>query len=352
MQIRINKVSNKEILEFIRVFSLLLFSKVGITDSLDLIYKKSGNQVFQAMIKKILNDLKSGSSLSRSFSKYPRHFSELFIANLRIAEETGQIAEVLGDYADYIEKMQTLKRKILQAIRYPAFVLIIAGGVVSFMLLYIIPTFQSLFSSTKAKLPALTQTLMDISNLVINHTSIIFLIILFFVFLTASIYKNNLLRQKLFGIIISRIPGFSTIYMSNLLARFSLSMSVLLKSRVGLIEALKISKNTTNNLAFKAQIDSIIKKIIKGESLSSNLNKSKYFDMTFTKLLAAGEESAELDKVFKIISDYYSNQFDYYLDNITSLLEPALILFIGVIVAVILIGLYMPMFDIVNYFGA
>ena len=338
-------------MEFIRVFSLLLYSHVGITDSLELILKKSGNLYFQDIIKSIIKDLKAGHSLSKSFSKYPEYFNDLFIANLRVAEETGKIAEVVGDYSDYIEKMQTLKRKILQAIRYPVFVLLIALAVVFFMLIYIIPTFQGLFSSSKVKLPALTQFLMDLSGIIINN-SLIILFVLFGIFiLFYTINKNAVIKQKILSFTIWKLPFISGLYINNLLARFSLSMAVLLKSKVGLIEALKISKNTSNDSSFKAQIDFIIKKIIKGESFSSNLNNSKYFDLTFSKLLAAGEESAELDKVFFIISNYYGNQFDYYLDNLTSLLEPALILFIGVIVAVILVGLYLPMFDIVNYFG-
>lgn len=351
MKISFNKIPNKELLEFIRVFSLLLYSHIGITDSLELILKKSNNLYFQGIIKTILKDLKAGHSLSKSFSKYPVYFTDLFITNLRVAEETGKIAEVVGDYAVYIEKMQTLKRKILQAIRYPVFVLVIAFAVVFFMLIYIIPTFQGLFSSSRAKLPALTQFLMNVSIFFTSNSLNLLLFVIALGFILYSINKNRKLREKILGFTIWKLPFVSSLYVNNLLARFSLSMAVLLKSRVGLIEALKISKNTSTDSAFRAQIDFIIKKIVKGESLSSNLNNSKYFDPTFSKLLAAGEESAELDKVFFIISNYYGNQFDYYLDNLTSLLEPALILFIGVIVAVILVGLYLPMFDIVNYFG-
>ena len=351
MKISFNKISKKELLEFIRVFSLLLYSHVGITDSLELIIKKSGNVYLKNIVKSILTSLKAGGSLSKSFSKYPAYFTDLFIANLRVAEETGQIAEVVGEYSDYLEKMQSLKSKILQAIRYPVFVLIIASGVVFFMLIYIIPTFQGLFSTSKVSLPALTQTLMDLSNFFTNNSLLLVFIILIIILSAFTINKNKAVKEKVLRYTIWKLPFASSLYINNLLARFSLSMAVLLKSKVGLIEALKISKNTSNDESFRKQIDIIIKRIIKGESLSTNLSNSKFFDLTFTKLLAAGEESAELDKVFFIISNYYSNQFDYYLDNLTSLLEPALILFIGIIVAVILVGLYLPMFDVVNYFG-
>jgi type II secretory pathway component PulF len=345
------KVSNKELVEFIRIFNLLLYSKVGITDSLELILKKTGNEYLQQMLKAIIKDLKAGVSLSKSFSKYPGYFSNIFIANLKVAEETGQIAEVVGDYSNYLEKIQNLKRKIAQAVRYPVFVLLIAVGVVFFMLFYIIPTFQSLFTSVKTKLPDLTQFLMDVSIFCVKNNLIILLLAMMVGIMIYSISKSKRLKYDILEKVVWRLPLISTLYLNNLLARFSLSMAILLKSKVGLIDALKISKNVTDNQSFQNQIDKITRKIVKGESFSSNLENSKYFDFTFTRLLAAGEESAELDKVFYIISDYYSKQFDYYLESATSLLEPALILFIGIIVAVILIGLYLPMFDIINYFG-
>ena len=128
-------------------------------------------------------------------------------------------------------------------------------------------------------------------------------------------------------------------------------MGILLKSKVSIVDALQISKNVTKNITFRKEIDKISKKIIKGETIASNTGRSMFFDATFTKMLAAGEESAELDKVFYLMSNFYNAEFDNSIDNITSLLEPILIINVGLIVGVIIIGLYLPMFDIVNYMG-
>jgi type IV pilus assembly protein PilC len=346
-----NRISNKEIIEVIRTLSMLLYSRISVTNSIELLVKQTKNAKLKAILKSILKDIKSGNSISKSFAKYPRLFSDIFIANLRVAEETGQIAEVLNEYTDYLEKVLNLKRKIIQAVRYPILVLVVAGFVMFFMLFYIIPTFQGLFSSVKAPLPEMTKFLMNISNFAVNNNILLIFIVLIIIFLAVIIVRNDVLKGKLLDIIIWKIPFLSKIYRDNLLARFSVSMGILLKSRVSLTEALKISKDISGNETFKQQVDIILKKIIKGESLSANLQNLSLFDITFSRLLAVGEESAELDKVFNMMGNYYSSEFDYYLDNITSLLEPVLILLVGGIVAFILIALYLPMFDIINYFG-
>jgi type IV pilus assembly protein PilC len=344
------KVSNKEIIEFTRVLSMLLYSKISMVGSLEIIIKQTRNENLNQVSKRILKDIKSGVTISKSFSKYPRLFSDIFIANLKVAEETGQIAEVVGEYSDFQKKMQELKRKILQAIRYPLLVLIVAVGVIFFMLIFIIPTFENLFLSVKAELPDITKLLIGLSSLVVGNSLLILILISLGSFLTMIALKTESV-QRLIDKILIETPLISRIYLNNLLAQFSLSMSVLLKNKVPLIESLKISRNITGNQLFREQIDVVLIKTLRGETLSSNINSIKFFDVTFTKLLAVGEESAELDKVFFQLSNYYGSEFDHTLDNFTSLLEPALILFVGGIVAVILVGLYLPMFEIINYFG-
>ena len=346
-----SKISHKEFVEFNRVFSLLLISRVSILDALELIVKQTKNVKFKDIIKKIIRDLKSGLSLSKSFSKYDGIFTDVYIANLRVAEETGMIAEVLNEYTNYQEKFLVLKRKIIQAARYPVFIIVFAIGVMLFMLLFLIPTFEGLFASVKTNIPPLTAFLLGISKFFTENSIIIFLALVLFGFAVNSLLRNKTVKEKFIDRLIIRLPYVSTLFVQNLLARFSLSMAILLKSRVSLLEALKISKQVTTNSLFHEEINKYIKKIIKGESLVANIQNSQFFDVAFTRMLAAGEESAELDKIFYIISDYYNKEFDYRLENINSMVEPILILFVGVIVAVILIAMYLPIFEIVNYMG-
>lgn len=347
----LKKISNKELIEFSRVLSLLLYSKIALTQALDILSKQTKNANLKSITRNLLSNIRAGNSISKSFSKYPELFNDVFIANLKVAEETGQIAEVINEYTTYLEKIQALKRKAVQAVRYPIFVLIVAISVVFFMLYYIIPTFETLFLSFKAKLPPITKFLLSISNILVNHNLIILVALAGVILIINQLSKSKSFKENVFDNLIWRVPLISNIYMNNLLSRFSLSMGVLLKNKVGLLDALKISRNISNNKKFKNEIEIIIKRILKGESMSGNIYGSKFFDLTFSRLLTVGEESAELDKVFIMMSEYYNSEFDYYLDNITSMMEPVLILFVGGMVAFILVGLYLPMFDIINYFG-
>lgn len=343
-------IKRSELISFNKTLSLMLLSRLNILQALEIIFSETKNKSFRAVLKKIITEVKSGSSLSKSFSKYPKLFPDIYIANLKVAEETGEVAEVLMEYTKYEENVENLKRKIVQASRYPLLVLVVAFLVVVFMVFFLIPTFQGLFSSSKLALPPLTAVIMDISVFIKENSIVILLLISALGFSLKGMKRMDSVKS-LTDRLLLEAPLIPKLYTRNTLARFSLSMAILLRSRVTLLEALKISKNISSNRLFRSEIDFLVRKLIKGENISSNIQNSRFFDLTFIRMLKVGEESAELEKVFSLIGSYYSKEFDYYLDNLTSLIEPVLILFIGLIVALILVAMYMPMFELVNNFG-
>lgn len=345
------KVSNKEIVEFVRIMSLLLYARLSILEAMQIIEKQTKNEKFKIIIKNIITDIKKGISLSKSFAKYPDYFNQIFIANLKVGEETGQLAEIMSDFSVYLEKIYNLKRKIKQAIRYPMLVLTVAIGVVIFMLIFIIPSFESLFFTSGAELPPITELLMNSSVLLIDNYPLLILLFVSLIFLMYYGASSDAFKQKYWDQFILKIPLVSSLYKNNLIARFSLSMATLLKSKVQLLDSLKISKNISANSVFRKQIEKIIQRIIKGDMFSNISGNNEILDITFIKLLAVGEESSELDKVFSIMTEYYNSEFDNQLEGLTSLLEPFLIILVGILVAFILIGLYLPMFEIINQFG-
>lgn len=346
-----DKISNRELIEFNRVFSLLLISRIGVSDSLELLYKQTKNGKLKNILKSVVKDINSGKTLSESYSKYPDVFNEVYIANLKVGEETGQLAEVLTEYTEYQDKFLNLKNKMIQAARYPVFVLVITFGVVAFMMLFLIPTFEGLFTSMKSGLPPLTAFIVSISNFTLNNGIELFVLLIVLGFLLSKLFRNKNFKKNYTDSYLLKMPLVSRVFKHNLLARFSLVMSILLRNKVGLLESLSIAKNVSPNSIFREEIKMITNRITKGETITANLGKSVIFDLTFVKMLSAGEASSELEKVFRMMSEYYTREFDHYLENITSLLEPILILFIGLIVAFILVAMYLPMFEIVNYLG-
>lgn len=346
----LNKISKKEISDFNRTLSLMLMSRLSIVQSLEIYYRQTRNDHFKKVLKVILKDIKNGDSLSKSFSKHKALFSNVYIANLKVAEETGQIAEVIDDYTHYSESIENLKKKILQALQYPMLVMLVAFCVIVFMVFFLIPTFQGLFMSSQAELPGITAFIVSVSQTIKDNYYILLIPIIAIVIIYERSKNVPAIKRYIYSILM-RIPYISTLYRMNLLSRFSLSMAIMLKNKITLVESLKISQNITTNILFREEIDKIIKRLIKGGNFSGHFSASIFFDSTFSKLLSAGEEGAQMEKVFGLIGKYYEKEFNYNLENITSLLEPFLILFIGAIVAIILIAMYLPMFEIINNFG-
>ncbi|HZW40274.1 MAG TPA: type II secretion system F family protein [Ignavibacteriaceae bacterium] len=345
-----NKIKQKEIIDFNKTLSLLLLAKLSIIQSLEIICGQSKSSELKSILKIILTELKTGKSLSLSFAKYPKIFPKIYIANLKAAEETNQIAEVLYEYSNYEESVYTLKKKIIQASRYPLLVLGVSFLAISFMVFFLIPSFEGIFFASNSSLPLLTEFIINFSYLIKNN--FVYLMILFtsIFFLFFKLKSNSILTNKTDRLLLT-IPYLSKVYKSNILARFSFTMHILLKNKITLIESLDISKNISQNVIFKKEINKILNKVNKGESLSLNFKHSYFFDETFSKLIVAGEESAEMDKVFLLISDYYSKDFDYQMESLMSVIEPILIFIVGIFVALVVIAMYLPMFEIVNNFG-
>ncbi len=343
-------VSQKDIIEFNRLFALLLMSRVSIVDSLELSLKQIKNDNFKSVLQNILKQVKKGDTLAKSFGKYPKLFSAIYVANLQVAEETGRLAEVLTSYNEYTEKMQQLRRKLLQASLYPLIVLVVAGCAAGFMLLFLIPSFESLFGSTEMHLPAITAFLLKISSVVQNNLHYIAASVIGIPLIAVYSLRTKAMKAHT-DYFIGEMPFIGRLYKENLLARFSLSMSILLGSGITLLDALNYAKNVSNNSVFIGEITVIVKRLTRGELLASTVKKSKYFDVNFAKLLSAGEESAEMESVFTLTGNHYSKQFDHTLETVTSVIEPVLIILVGVLVAVILVAMYLPLFEIINNFG-
>lgn len=346
----LSKVSAKDLIEFNRVFSLLLLSRLTISDSLEISLRQTKNKPFKEILTSILTDVKGGNSLAKSFGKHPEVFSGIYVANLRVAEETGKIAEVLTHYNDYIEKIHHLKKKLLQAALYPVVILSVAFGAVLFMLLFLIPSFESLFGTTDTDMPQLTALFISVSNGVSEYGYVIVAMMVGVPFVVYKLRNNQKVLDAVDSTVV-KIPVVSTLYKKNLVARFSLSMAILLENGVVLVDGLKTAMQVTRNKTFRNEITLLIKNLIIGGHLSSSLSRSVFFDANFSRLLAAGEESAELEKVFKITGDHYSREFDYALEGITALVEPVLIVTVALVVGVLLVAMYLPLFEIINNFG-
>ena len=348
--IKKNKIHPQDILEFNKSLSLLLYAKIGFVEAMDIVCSQIRNEQFKNVIKDILRGLKSGASIAKCFGKHPAHFPAVFVSTLQVGEETGEIADVIGEYTRYSEKIQRVKQKALIAIRYPAFIVSVALCTLFFMVWFLIPNFEGVFLSFGKDIPSLSKFVFASAAWIRGNVFFIILVPLVGLFIIKKTVPLEKLRT-LYMNVLKRLPIVSKLYKCNILARFSFTMNTLLKNRVTLLESLKIARNSSNDPEFLKEIDTIAKSLVKGQNFSHVLGKSKFFDITFIKLLTAAEGASELDKAFLMTAEFYTDEFDDLLDTVTSFMEPALILFIGGFVGIIVVALYLPMFEMLNNFG-
>ena len=344
------KISHQDILEFNKSLSLLLYAKIGFVDAMDIILAQIRNEKFKLALKDIARSLKSGASISKSFGKQPNLFPEVFVATLRVGEETGEIASVIGEYTSYSDKIQRVKQKAMVAVRYPLFIVVVAFTTLFFMVFFLIPNFEGVFLSFGKDIPALSKFVFTTAAWIRSNVLYLIVGIISISFLFAK-YAGSEKIRGFYTKLIPYIPILSKLYKSNILARFSFTMNTLLKNKVTLIDALKIARSTSKDPYFIKEIDTILKSLVKGLNFSNVLSRSKFFDITFIKLLTAAEGASELDKAFLMIADHYTDEFDNLLETVAAFLEPALIVFIGGFVGMIVIALYLPMFELLNNFG-
>jgi type IV pilus assembly protein PilC len=200
------------------------------------------------------------------------------------------------------------------------------------------------------RLPAITAFMLRISTVVQNNIHVFAASVIGIPLVAVYSMKMKSMKKHT-DYFVGEIPFIGKLYKENLLARFSLSMAILLKSGVMLVDALTYAKNVSNNCIFSSEISVIIKRLSRGEGLANTVEKSRYFDVNFSKLLSAGEESAELESVFTLTGNHYTRKFDHTLDTVTSIIEPVLIISVGILVALILVAMYLPLFEIINNFG-
>lgn len=343
-------ISPRDLLEFNKSLSLLLYAKIGFVDALEIVYPQIRNDKFKKVVKDIIRGLKSGTSISKCFAKHPALFPEIFIATLRVGEETGELGAVIGEFTRYNEKIQRVKQKALVAIRYPLFVIFVLFTTLFFMVWFLIPNFEGIFLSFGKDIPSLSRAVFSSASWIRNNILFILAVPSVGLFLIFK-YTGKEQVRKYYSVVVPYLPVLSRLYKLNILARFSFTMNTLLKNRVTLVEALKIARSSNKDPLFLKEIDFLIKSLVKGQNFSQILGKSKFFDVTFIQLLTAAEGASELDKAFLMTADFYTDEFDDILETLTSFMEPALILFIGFFVGTIVVALYLPMFELLNNFG-
>ncbi|MBU1086988.1 MAG: type II secretion system F family protein [Candidatus Omnitrophica bacterium] len=344
------KIKPEELVIFSRQLATMVNAGIPLVQSLDILSEQMDSITFRNVVTTIRSDVESGSSLSAALEKHPKVFSMLYTNMVRAGETSGMLDEILERLAGYLEKSGSLARKVKSAMVYPAVVSLMAVGITLVLLLKVIPTFKEIFASLGGTLPMPTQILINISDTLQAYFIYCVALVVGVGFAVAKLVQTPQGKLR-FDQLKLGLPVFGPLLRKVAVARFSRTLSTLIRSGVPILGALEIVGKTSGNVVIEAAVESARVGIREGESISSPLAKSKAFPPMVTRMISVGEESGELEKMLTKIADFYEDQVDAAVSGLTSLIEPLIIAFLGIVVGSIVIAMFLPIFKISELIG-
>ncbi len=339
--------NNREKAEFFTQLSVMVQSRISLVRALEILSQQSKRDRVRMVIASLGEEIRKGNSLAGALASHAEEFDNLFVATAEVGQETGRLPEVLSNLADHLEKMDALKRRVLQALAYPMVVLSVAAGAVTFLMVFIVPTFAEMFRNFQVALPASTQFVLGVSDAVSAYGYYALVGIIAGIFMVRNISRSRIVRLKVERYAF-RLPYIGAMLLKNLVARFCRTLGTLLHAQVALVEALKVTQKIFVNNEINEEIGTIMNFVRQGRAVAEPLFESKLFPPMVAQMIAVGEEASELDLMLLKVADYYEKEIDAKIETLSSVIEPVIIVILGVVVAGILIAMYLPMFDLVN----
>lgn len=339
------RVSLDELVLFTRQMATLTGAGITIVNSLDTLAEQTENVSFKKALIEVRNDVNTGASLSEAMSKHTRIFSEFFINMIRAGESSGMLDDVLEKVATYLEKTNALQKKIKAALIYPAVVTSMAVGITLIMILKVIPVFKDIFSSFGADLPAPTQFMINLSDNARKYFGLAVLV-LGIIIVVLRWYSGTERGRLHIDSLKLRMPIFGPLLKKVAISKLCRTLSTLVRSGVPILAALEIVAKTSGNVVVESTIDHVRSSVREGESIAAPMEKSGIFPPLVTRMVAVGEKTGELEKMLSKISDFFDEQVDTMVDGLTSLMEPMIIAFLGIVIGGIVICMFLPIFKI------
>ncbi len=339
------KVKLDDLVIFSRQLATMIDAGIPVVQALGILSEQIENKNLQAVVGSVRNDIQAGMSFSDALAKHPSVFSDLFINMTQAGEASGMLDEVLDRLASYLEKTAALTRKVTSSLIYPAVVITMSILITSVLLLKVVPTFKGIFDMLGGELPLPTRILIGISD-VLRH---FFLPVIGIIFVGGFLLKKYIATAKgrfQFDQLELKAPVLGPLFRKVAVAKFSRTFSTLVKSGVSVLNALDIVSKTAGNKVVERAIFDCRTSVREGEPISQPLAKSGVFPPMVTRMISVGEQTGQLEKMLTKIADFYDEQVDTAVSGLTSMIEPLVISFLGVIIGGIVISLFLPIFKI------
>jgi type IV pilus assembly protein PilC len=343
----IGGVRGKDISVFSRQFATMIAAGLPLVQCLQTLGMQMERKGFQDIIAKVASDVESGSTLSDALGRFPRVFDELYVNLVHVGETGGVLDSMLSRLSTYLEKAQALKHRVQMAIVYPVLVMTIAVLVVAFLMVFIIPIFAAFFENAGVPLPLPTRIVIAVSHGVTRYWYIILAVWAAGMYGFRAWYRTEAGRLAVDRFFL-RAPIFGPLVRKIAIARFTRTLSALLGGGVPIIDALRITAKTAGNRVVENSVMSARERVMAGHTLGERLKDGGVFPPMVVQMVIVGEQTGALDNMLAKVADYYEDEVDVAVSGLTALLEPLLIVFLGVVIGGIVIAIYLPIFKVVT----
>ena len=344
------KVVQADVILFCRQFSTMIDAGLPIIQCLDILYSQQENKTFKKMLKEIKEGVESGETLADTLKKYPNEFDDLFVNMVAAGEAGGILDNILRRLSAYMEKAAKLKSKIKGAMTYPIVTMIIAVIVVAIIMVFVIPVFEEMFEGMGGALPVPTQFVVNMSRFIKGNILYIIAAIVFIIFAFKRFYKTDK-GQVLIDSLSLKLPVMGMLLRKGAVAKFTRTMSTMLSSGVSILDALDIVAKTAGNRTIEAAIYDVRSGITEGRTMADPLSESGVFPSMVCQMISVGESVGALDEMLKKIADFYDEEVDQAVENMTALIEPFMLVFLGIVIGGLVVSMYLPIFKMAAAMG-
>jgi len=344
------RVRMKEIVHFTRQFATMVNSGLPLVQCLDILAQQTENKFLANSIREVQADVESGATLADALRNHPKVFSDLYVNMVAAGEAGGILDTVLLRLSVFLEKNEALVRKVKGAMIYPGVILSVAVVAVTVLLVFVIPTFESMFASVDMQLPAPTRLVIWMSEMLQNYWWLILGLIFAVAYTIRLYYKTSGGRLALDKLLL-RVPILGDLLRKTAVARFTRTLGTLLSSGVSILDGLEITARTAGNRVIHDAVMRSRSSIAGGETIAEPLKQSGVFPPMVTQMINVGEQTGTIDEMLDKIADFYDDEVDTAVEALLSAMEPMLIVFLGVIVGGMIVAMYLPIFDMINVVG-
>ncbi len=343
-------IKHEDIVIFSRQLGTMIKSGIPLVQALEAVAQGSAKPSVARLVNDIRHGIETGDNLSTVLRRHPKYFDRLYCGLIAVGEESGSLDIILGNISSHLEKTASLRKKVKGAMRYPTIVLTVGLVIVAGLLIKIVPVFQEIFASFDAELPWITQRLLDTSQLLQNHFLWVIGAVLAITLLIMLSYRSIPKFHHLIDRIKLRIPIFGNLLRKSILARISRTIAIMFRAGIPMVNTLRTVSQSAGNDVYSTALEHASREVATGRQLEPVLRETKVFPGLILQMVRTGEETGEIDNMLNHAADFYEDEVDTAVDSITTLIEPILIVALGIIVGVVIIALYLPIFKLASLF--